>query len=333
MEVSTIVVAALLLGGLGLVFGGVLAIVSKVFSVPADPVFDAVREALPGANCGGCGFSGCDAYARAVAEGKAGVSQCPVGGAEVAGRIAAVMGVDAEKMERKAAVVMCRGGQEKCRIRFSYDGPRSCRSAALAGDGDKACRYSCLGWGDCERACPFGAIHVNEERLAVVHENACRGCGVCVDVCPRGVLRLMPVEHAVHRMCSAMERGKVVRENCSAGCLGCGKCERSCKFGALKLVSQLPEIDLEKCVGCMCCADNCPTGALQANEALRRHALIRYGDCTGCGACAAACQFGAIVGGAGQPHSVVEWNCVGCGACAAACPQDCVQMVYNTKSI
>lgn len=331
MEVSTIVVAALLLGGLGLVFGGVLAIVSKVFSVPADPVFDAVREALPGANCGGCGFSGCDAYARAVAEGKAGVSQCPVGGAEAAKRIAAVMGVDAARMERKVAVVMCRGDVEKCHLRFRYDGPADCRSALLAGDGDKACRYSCLGGGDCEKACPFGAIHVNENRLAVVDEEACRGCGVCVSACPRGVLALMPVEHPVHRMCSAMERGKVVRDNCSAGCLGCGKCERSCKFGALKLVNLLPEIDLSKCVGCMCCADNCPTGALKANEALRRHAVIRYGECIGCGACEAACQFGAIAGTAGQPHSVIEWNCVGCGACERACPQHCVQMVKNTN--
>lgn len=124
MEVSTIVVAALLLGGLGLVFGGVLAIVSKVFSVPADPVFDAVREALPGANCGGCGFSGCDAYARAVAEGKAGVSQCPWGGAEAAKRIAAVMGVDAARMERKVAVVMCRAMWKSATFAFGTMGRR-----------------------------------------------------------------------------------------------------------------------------------------------------------------------------------------------------------------
>ena len=107
--------------------------------------------------------------------------------------------------------------------------------------------------------------------------------------------------------------------------------QRSCKFGALKLVNLLPEIDLSKCVGCMCCADNCPTGALKANEALRRHAVIRYGECIGCGACEAACQFGAIAGTAGQPHSVIEWNCVGCGACESACPQHCVQMVKNTN--
>lgn len=326
-----ILIAAGVLGAMGLLFGGLLALAAKKFAVPENPQRDAVREALPGANCGGCGFPGCDGYASAVAEGKAAVNCCPVGGPAVAGKIAEIMGVDAGESVRMVATVRCRGSLDRCNVRFDYEGPKDCRSASLVTEGDKACRYACLGLGNCEKACPFGAIHINENRLAVVDEDKCVGCSVCVNACPRGVLQLMPVNHPVHRTCSAMEKGKVVRDNCLAGCIGCGKCERSCKFGALVLKDNLPQIDLSKCVGCMSCADNCPTGALKSNDALRRRALIHYPACTGCGDCKTACKFDAILGEEGQHHSVIDWNCVGCGACEAACTHGCIQMLPGAK--
>ncbi len=328
---TNVLIAAGVMGAMALIFGAVLSIVGRKFAVPENPVRNAVREQLPGANCGGCGYAGCDGYADAVAEGKAPVNKCPVGGDEVARRIGEVMGVTAQAQERMVATVMCRGDVERCATRFEYAGPRDCHSAALAAQGDKACQYSCLGLGDCEKACPFGAIHVNENRLAVVDEDKCHGCGVCVSGCPRGVLQLMPLRHPVHRTCSAMEKGKVVRDNCSAGCLGCGKCERSCKFGALKLVNNLPEINLALCVGCMQCADNCPTGALKSNELLRRHALINYNKCDGCDSCTSACQFDAIKADADGKHVVVEWNCTGCGQCVPRCEKGCIQMVSAAR--
>lgn len=327
---TSVLIAAAVMGAIGLIFGAVLGIVGKKFAVPENPLRDAVRNELPGANCGGCGFAGCDAYAEAVAGGKAAVNLCPVGGEAVAEKLAAAMGVTAEAQEKMVATVQCRGASDRCQTRFEYVGPMDCRSAALAAQGDKACSYSCLGLGSCEKACPFGAIKV-VDRLAVVDEDLCRACGACVDACPRSVLKLMPVKKAVYRSCSAMERGKIVRDHCTAGCLGCGKCQRSCKFGALTMVNDLPEIDLAKCVGCMSCADNCPTGALRANEALRRRALINFAKCTGCDDCVAACQFGAIIKNAEGRHTVVDWNCVGCSACAQACQHGCIQLVHSVK--
>ena len=238
-------------------------------------------------------------------------------------------------MERKVAVVMCRGDARKsAAFAFRYDGPAELPQRGFWPEmGTRLAAIAAWAGGDCEKACPFGAIHVNEEigwRWWMKRRAA--GAAYVSASCPRGVLAAdaggaSPCTACVPRWNAA----RWCADNCSAGCLGCGKCERSCKFGALKLVNLLPEIDLSKCVGCMCCADNCPTGALKANEALRRHAVIRYGECIGCGACEAACQFGAIAGTAGQPHSVIEWNCVGCGACESACPQHCVQMVKNTN--
>lgn len=327
---TSVLIAAAVMGAMGLVFGAVLALVGKKFAVPENPQRDAVREQLPGANCGGCGFAGCDAYAAAVAEGKAPVNRCPVGGEAVAAEIARVMGVESEAQQKMVATVMCRGASDRCQTRFEYMGPKDCRSAALAAQGDKACAYSCLGLGSCEAACAFDAIHI-KDRLAVVDEDKCRGCGKCVDSCPRSVLKLMPASHPVHRICSAMERGKIVRDNCTAGCIGCGKCQRSCKFGALTMVDNLPEIDLDKCVGCMSCADNCPTGALKSNDALRRRALINFSKCTGCDACAQACQFDAIVKNENGQHTVVDWNCVGCGKCAEACQHGCIRLVQTVR--
>ncbi|HIU47044.1 MAG TPA: RnfABCDGE type electron transport complex subunit B [Candidatus Fimadaptatus faecigallinarum] len=326
-----ILIAAGILGALGLVFGGIIFIASKYLSVPTDPKRDEVRACLPGANCGGCGFAGCDNYADAVASGKAAPNLCPVGGEPVAKQIAEIMGVDAGDSERLVATVICRGSTERCRIKFDYDGIKDCRAAALVSEGDKACKYACLGLGACEQACPFGAIHINDQRLAVVDPDKCRGCRKCVSVCPRGVLQMLPVNYPVMRVCSAMEKGKAVRDACSAGCISCGKCARGCKFGAIEMKDNLPQIDHEKCVGCMNCADECPTGAIRANESLRRMALLHVNKCDGCDECRKACPFEAIQGEPGQMHNVITWNCKGCGKCVPACPNGALELIPTVK--
>lgn len=327
MDLRPVLTAALLVGGMGLVFGALLAIVGQIFRVEEDPKKAEVRGCLPGANCGGCGYAGCDAYAEQVASGKAAVDRCPVGGDAVAQKIAEAMGVEVGRQEKRIATVRCRGSLGHCQLRFEYDGPEDCRGAALVAGGDKACEYSCLGYGDCVAACPFGAVHVVEGRLAEVDAGKCVGCGVCITACPRGVLQLVAASQPVHSTCSAHLGGKVVRDACDAGCIGCGKCGRACKFGAVRMVDSLPEFDFAKCRGCMQCVDACPTGAIMASDGMRRHAVIDYTGCTGCGGCQAACPFGAIAGTGEGKRSIIEWNCTGCGLCAEACTHGCVQLV------
>jgi len=328
---TPILIATVVLGGMGLLFGALIAVVNQRLAVPVDEKLAELRGALPGVNCGGCGYPGCDGYATALREQGCSTSLCPVGGDALAEKLAELLGVTADHAEKYVCTVMCLGDSDRCALKYEYKGAPDCRSASMVADGDKACSHSCLGFGCCERACPFGAIHINDKRLAEVDPAKCRACKTCIEACPRGVLKMLPLVHPVHRTCCAMERGKIVRENCSVGCVSCGKCERVCKFGALKMVDNLPEIDMDKCVGCMLCADNCPTGCLKANEALRKIAIIETDRCTGCGTCSEECKFEAILGETGGKHTVVTWNCNGCGACAQSCPEKCIDMASLDK--
>ncbi|MGI6239310.1 MAG: 4Fe-4S dicluster domain-containing protein [Christensenellales bacterium] len=327
MDFNSIMIAAGTIGGMGFVFGGVLAIFNRVFEVREDPMLVAVRAALPGANCGGCGFAGCEAFAQALIDGKAQMEMCGVMNADGLKAVAAIIGADVAPKDKKVAVVRCMGSLDKCAVRFEYSGIKTCQAADLAAHGDKACQYACLGYGDCIVSCKFDALKMVDGRLVEVDADNCVGCGACVTACPRSVIQLIPERHAVLRTCSAMKRGKVVRDNCTAGCIGCGKCARMCKFGAITMVNDLPAIDHSKCVGCMQCADGCPTGALMPNEALRRRAVIHYPECIGCGKCSKVCQFGAVAGAPRERHSIIEWNCVGCGACEGVCPHGCIEML------
>ncbi len=322
----TILYAALVLGGLGVVFGILLAIFGKVFAVPVNPKVVEIREVLPGANCGGCGFPGCDGFAQAVADGQASISGCPVGGAAVAGQIARIMGVDADATARRVATVKCQGSLDRCKAKFQYEGIEDCLSASLVVDGNKACHYACLGQGTCARACPFDAIHIDEARkIAVVDTDKCTGCAVCVAACPKKVLSLQPADAPVQILCRAALEGKLVSDNCKVGCNGCELCYNSCKFGAITIVDHLPVIDREKCVGCMMCAEVCPTTAIWGDFENRKEAVIDRAACIGCGICKKQCQFDAIAGEIKQPHDITE-ACTGCGACVAKCPKKCISM-------
>lgn len=261
-----ILYAALVLGGMGLLFGALLTVTSKVFAVPSDPVKDAVRDALPGANCGGCGFPGCDGCADAIASGKAPVNACPVGGAEVAGKIAAALGVESTSDGvRMVAHVVCQASTELCKTKFQYGGIHDCVAASLVNDGNRSCKYACLGMGTCVRACPFDAIHIDPyKKIAVVDKDKCQSCGKCVAVCPKNVIQLQPKNLPVRLMCQAADLGYVVSDNCRIGCIGCNKCEEACKFNALTMLNHLPRINTELCRGCMMCAEACPTNAIWA---------------------------------------------------------------------
>ena len=323
----SILYAVLLLGGMGLVFGIVLKVAGNFFAIESDPKKDAIRDVLPGANCGGCGYPGCDGCAEAMTSGKAAPNTCPVGGADVAQKVAAILGVEAEQGERKVARVICRGTNENCKSKFDYTGIPDCVAATTVSDGFKACKYACLGLGTCVKACAFDAIHIDEKLgIAVVDADKCQSCGQCVKACPRGVLDLQPIDKPVRVQCRAAEEGYLVSDNCKAGCIGCERCMIACKFGAITMEKHLPKFDMEKCRHCFMCYEACPTQAIWADVEHRKIAQIDQASCVGCGMCKRACQFEAIVGQIRQKHLVTA-ACTGCGACAEKCPKKCITMV------
>lgn len=251
------------MGGLGLIFATGLAVASKKFHVEEDPRVSQVLEALPGANCGGCGFPGCAAFADAVAKGKAPVNGCPVGGSDVADKVAEIMGVVVEKKEKMIATAMCQGGLDEIAYKGEYRGAQSCIAATLAAGGKKLCEYGCLGLGDCERACPFGAIHISENRLPVVDKDLCVGCGKCVEVCPRNVMELHPESYKVRVLCRNHDIGRYAMKICTRSCIACGLCVKKCPFDAIHIVDNLATIDYDKCKHCGLCATVCPNQAIE----------------------------------------------------------------------
>lgn len=252
------------LGGLGLVLGLGLAIASKVFDVKSDPNVEKVRELLPGANCGGCGFPGCDGFARAVAEGKADASKCVAISKGNLAAVGAVLGVEVKEGERVVARVICRGDSENCVSKYKYLGISDCRAAAALAGGPSACPYGCVGLLTCGRVCPFDAIYLSDKGIATVDEEKCTGCGVCIAACPKHGITLMPKERSVYVTCRTTRKGKAVTEVCKAGCIACGLCTKKCPEGAIVLKDNLPVIDYEKCMGCGTCAAVCPKGVIYA---------------------------------------------------------------------
>ena len=263
MEILT---PMLLLAGLGVIFGILISVVAKKFEVPQDPKFPEVREALPGANCGGCGFAGCDAYAKAVCAGEAPITACVVGGTAVSRKIGQIMGVEESSFEKKVAYVQCSGDTSHALDKMRYDGVKHCLEATMIpGAGPKSCTYGCVGFGTCVSACKFDAIHV-ENRLAVVDESKCVGCGACVKVCPKNIIKLVPQGQKVRVRCSGQDRGKDVRLVCEAGCLGCTLCVRQCPVKAISMEGNVARIDPSKCIGCLACVEKCPAKVIHVYE-------------------------------------------------------------------
>ena len=220
---KTILLSILVLGALGAIFGALLAFASKIFHVEVDPKQAAVREALAGANCGGCGYPGCDGYAAAVARGEAPCNRCVAGGAETAAKVAEIMGVSNDAAEKMVAFVPCSGGAGNAEMRFNYNGPQDCQAAMLfGGKSNKLCTFACIGLGNCARAC------------------------------------LIPESQKIMPACSNKDKGGVVMKMCSVGCIGCMKCQRECPADAIVVKDNLAQVDPSKCVQCGHCADICP---------------------------------------------------------------------------
>lgn len=245
------------LGALGLIFGGVLGFASKIFAVKHDGRIDEIVEVLPNANCGGCGFAGCSAFATAVAEGRAKVDGCPVGGQKVAEQVSRIMGVEPPKFEKRVAKVFCSGDREKAQRKYDYEGFIDCFYASALGGGPKSCQYGCIGNGTCVRECAFDAIHI-VNGIAKVDPEKCTACGKCERSCPKNIIHLVPYSEAYFPLCNSKDKGAVVRKVCEAGCIGCKLCEKACPFDAIHVKDNLAVIDYDKCKNCGACEKACP---------------------------------------------------------------------------
>ena len=263
---TEILIAIGILGGLGLIFGLVLAIASKVFYVETDPRLDELNECLPGANCGGCGYAGCGGYAEAVLKGEAPVGKCASGGEECAAKMAAIMGIKAEKMTRRVAMVRCSGYKRKdaegktigLLEKGNYEGIHDCLAASkVGGRGPTICKYGCLGFGNCVQACKYDAIHV-VDGVARVDFDKCVGCMSCAAACPRGIIASVEYGEHIVISCSSHAKGSVTTRGCTIGCIGCGLCKKICPKGAITIDKNLAVIDYDKCDNCGLCVSVCP---------------------------------------------------------------------------
>lgn len=258
--ITTVIVSFIIAAILGICLG----IFSRLFYVPVDPKVQVIRSVLSGANCGGCGFAGCDAFAKAVAEGRAQPNGCAAGGKATAEAIGKILGVEVNA-ETKVSVIACRGTKDCAKSKGIYKGYKSCTAARISIGGTKMCNFGCIGFGDCVNACNFDAIKIGDDGLPHIDYSKCTGCSKCVNACPNQLLKLVVKEtKGAMALCSnrTKEKASIIKK-CKSGCIKCGKCERNCPEHAIQLTDGLPVVDYFKCNSCGTCVEGCPTKVLK----------------------------------------------------------------------
>jgi len=263
----TVIYTIITLSLIGTLAAVILFLVARKFKVYEDPRIDKVEQALPGANCGGCGYAGCRAFAEAcVRQNDLSDLNCPVGGAETMNNVAEILGLEAVKVEPRVAYIRCNGTCDNRPKTNSYDGTQTCAIAALIYSGETGCQYGCLGYGDCYDACDFDAIDLRPGLgVPEIIDDSCVACGACVDACPKNLIELrkkFPRNRKIVVSCRNEDKGGIARKACSVACIGCGKCEKECKFDAITIENNLAFIDSDKCKLCRKCVSVCPTGAI-----------------------------------------------------------------------
>ncbi|MDR0302890.1 MAG: RnfABCDGE type electron transport complex subunit B [Treponema sp.] len=264
---NIILITALFAAALALILGIMLGFFKDFFAVPQDPTAGLIREVLPGANCGACGYPGCDNYAAAVAAGEALSNACTVGGSSAAKKIAAITGKDAGAVVQTVAVLACQGSSLHTPIKGEYTGLKTCRGAKVAG-GTKLCTWGCLGFGDCIKVCQFGALSMTANRLPKVDYSKCTGCGLCSSECPMGLFKFIAkAQKGAMVLCSNVNPVKqMVAKTCKISCFKCGLCAKNCPEQCISLDTLVPVVDLTKCTSCGTCAEKCPSKVFKIIE-------------------------------------------------------------------
>ncbi len=311
----------------GLFFGIVLSIGAKVFHVHVDERIKQLEAVLPSANCGACGFAGCAAFADGLVRGTAKANGCLPGGAEVAHKVAQLLGVDADHLEEMVAAVHCKGGDNEATIRAKYDGIHDCHGAVLISNGSKECQYGCLGLSSCVAVCEFDAIHINANGIAEVDPEKCTGCTACVASCPRFLIDMMPKSQKIFLGCNTKDRGAKVKKYCSVGCTGCTLCVKAASHpDSIKMVNNLPVLSFTTGENFLPSAYKCPSDCFVDTVVARPKAHINV-KCTGCGDCVPVCPVpNTITGIIGGRHTINKDTCIGCGLCLPVCEPSAIAL-------
>jgi Na+-translocating ferredoxin:NAD+ oxidoreductase subunit B len=271
----------IVLVGIGLIFGFVLAYANKKFKVETNPLIPEVEELLPKGQCGACGYAGCAAYAEAVVlNPDVAPNLCVPGKQAVADAVSHLTGKVAAAVEPRVAHVRCAGSPDKAKAAYNYTGLKDCASANMLHFGYKECKYGCLGFGNCVNVCKFGALTLGENGLPVVDPKKCTGCGACEKACPKKVIKMLPIGAHVRVDCNSKDKGAAAKKACAAACIGCGICARNCPYQAIRLQDNLAFVDSSICMS-QCsdpvCFAKCPTGAihgLTADKPVKQHAAV-----------------------------------------------------------
>ncbi len=258
---NDILLATLIVAGIGLFLGVGLGVASVLFHVKIDEKEQKLIDILPGANCGACSYAGCAEYAKALTSGQTATNLCTVGGEAVMSGICEILGVETVEIKRKVAFVHCQGSGEHTKKVMDYQGIKTCYAANLLCRSRGACVYSCEGYGDCAAACPYGAIDIING-VAKVNSSVCTGCGLCVAACPKGIISMVYAGDYAKLGCANKDKGALTRKVCAIGCIACTKCVKACPENAISMAENRAVVDLDKCTGCGKCVEICPTNSL-----------------------------------------------------------------------
>ena len=262
---TTYIIPALILGGCGILAGVLLTVAAKVFHVEVDERIEKIGESLPQANCGACGFAGCADYAAAIVQKGAATNLCRPGGADAAGKIAAILGTAAAEVVPMTAVVHCNGDCSATQTAFEFDGVQSCKAVKRFYGGNGNCKFGCIGLGDCVNECEHDAIKV-VNGVAKVIPSLCGACGQCAAVCPNNLISIKPLAKHIDVLCSSGDNGKATKIACKNGCIGCKICEKKCTNGAITVNDFHASIDYDKCTNCGACMEACPVKVIHSCE-------------------------------------------------------------------
>lgn len=262
---SAVFLSIAILGGVGLVFGSLIALANAKLRVFEDPRIDDVERLLPGANCGACGFPGCRGFAEAVVGGAVQPAKCTVMSAEEREEVASYLGVDAGAERKVVARLLCAGGSDVAPRKAIYSGIESCAAAVAVSGGGKGCAWGCVGYADCAVACDFDAITMNANGLPVVDVDKCTACNDCVVACPLGLFKLMPLDLHLIVQCRSLLAGDAATAVCSVACNACGRCALDAPAGLIEMMNGLAVVDYEKWDGSAAAQSaiaRCPTEAI-----------------------------------------------------------------------